>query len=247
MPTNTLLVAQLDAEQVVSQSSSGATGTGAFLLDPVQHMLAYSLTYQGLEAGGANSIALYNFGKGKNGEAVGMLCGTGTQPCPNGTSASISGRFENADGSALDNTLIGAERVYVEIVGGNGKPEIRGQLAHLAPAAHGSGTAIVSETYLPNGKISVFYAATVASTSGAPTNAALVGGRAPRARVFRARAALPRLNLRTSRDKEMGGSLSGLYEVSSAAPNAFFAARLLSKNIFRTRRSHPETGSAQYT
>ena len=178
-----------------------------------------------------------------------MLCGAGTQPCPNGTSASISGRFENADGRALDNTLIGeldSERVYVEIVGGNGKPEIRGQLApngamvkvanyvaHLAPAAgsgaHGSGTAIVSETYLPNGKISVFYAATVAGTSGAPTNAALVGGRAPQARVFRARAALPRLKLRTSRDKEMGGSLSGLYEVSSAAPNALFAARLLSK------------------
>ena len=118
MPTNTLLVAQLDAEQVVSQSSSGATGTGAFLLDPVQHMLAYSLTYQGLEAGGANSIALYNFGKGKNGEAVGMLCGTGTQPCPNGTSASISGRFENADGSlalVAHNTL--------SVIGGDQSPQ----------------------------------------------------------------------------------------------------------------------------
>src|SRR5580700_7595041 len=39
MPTNTLLVAQLDAKQVAGPSSSSATGTGAFLLDPVQHTL----------------------------------------------------------------------------------------------------------------------------------------------------------------------------------------------------------------
>jgi hypothetical protein len=69
MAKTTLLLAQLDATQVVGGSSSSATGTGAFLLDPSQHTLAYSLTYQGLEAGGSKSIALYNFGKGKNGDS----------------------------------------------------------------------------------------------------------------------------------------------------------------------------------
>src|SRR5271169_1105326 len=82
MPTNTLLVARLNAQQVVGGGSSRATGTGAFLLDPVQHTLAYSLTYQGLQAGAPKSIALYNFGKGKNGEVIKTLCGPGTQPCP---------------------------------------------------------------------------------------------------------------------------------------------------------------------
>ena len=53
MPANTLFLAQLNAEQVASGSTSSATGTGVFLLDPVQHTLEYHLTYQGLEAGGA--------------------------------------------------------------------------------------------------------------------------------------------------------------------------------------------------
>jgi hypothetical protein len=248
MPTNTLLVAQLDAKQVAGPSSSSATGTGAFLLDPVQHTLDYSLTYQGLEAGGAKSIALYNFGKGKNGEEVKKLCGAGAQPCPNSTSATISGRFERGDGRELDNNLIGefdSERVYAEIVGGNDKPEIRGQLApngamvmvknyvaHLAPIegshSKGSGTAIVSETYLPGGKVSVFYATTVANTLGPPTNAALVGKSVPKVHTFTPRTALPQLKLRFSRDQETGGSLTGLYVVKSAAPNALFATRLLS-------------------
>jgi hypothetical protein len=244
MPANTLLVAQLDAKQVAGGSSSSATGTGAFLLDPVQHTLAYSLTYQGLEAGNPNSIALYNFGSGKAGKIVKALCGAGSQPCPGGPSATISGRFERGDDIPLDYNLIAefdSGRVYVEIVGGNGKPEIRGQLgangamvrvanyiAHLAPAggadSKGSGTAILSETYLPGGKVSVFYAATVAGTSGALTNAALVGNPAPTA----PRMALPHLKLRFSRDRQTGGSFSGVYDINSAAPNALSAARLLS-------------------
>ncbi|SEC95166.1 CHRD domain-containing protein [Rhizobiales bacterium GAS191] len=245
MPTNTLLVAQLDAKQVVGGSSSSATGTGAFLLDPVKHTLEYSLTYQGLEAGGAKSIALHNFGLGKNGDAVRTLCGAGAQPCPDGSSVTIAGRLERGDGRALDNDLIGefdSERVYVEIVGGNGKPEIRGQLApngamvkimnyvaHLAPAegtkSNGSGTAILSETYLPGGRVSVLYVGTVAGTSGAPTNAALAGGPASKA-VFSRKMALPQLKLRFSRDKKTGGSLSGFYEVKSAARDALLATRL---------------------
>jgi hypothetical protein len=49
-------------------------GTGAFLLDAAQHTSSY-LTYQGLDAGGAKSIALYNFGRGKNGARIATLCG----------------------------------------------------------------------------------------------------------------------------------------------------------------------------
>jgi hypothetical protein len=246
MAANTLLVAQLDAKQVVGGSGSTATGTGAFLLDPAQRTLMFDLTYEGLASGSPKSIALYNFGQGKNGEAVKVLCGVDALPCPNAASATISGRLERGDGRELDNNLLGefgSERVYVEIVGADGKPEIRGQLApnsamvmvsnfvvNLAPAegvdSKGTGTAVVSETHLPGGKVSVFYAATVAGTSGAPTNAALVKGPTPKARAFTERSALPKMQLRSSRDKKMGGSLTGAYEINSAAPTALSATRL---------------------
>lgn len=249
MATTTLLVAQLDAKQVVGGSSSSGTGTGAFLLDPAKHSMEYSLTYQGLESGSAKSIGLYNFGRGKNGEPIKLLCGADVQPCPTGNSATISGRFERGDTRALDNALIGefdSERVYVEIVGADGRPEIRGQLgpntamvpytsfvAHLAPApgteSKGSGTAIFSETNLPGGKTSVFYAATVAGTSGAPTNIALAGGAGPTARAFTRQLALPQLKLSPSREGKTGGSLTGLFEVNSAAPNALLATALMRK------------------
>ncbi len=243
MAETTLLLAQLDGKQVVGGSASSASGTGAFLLDPVQRTLTYRLTYQGLEAGGASSIALRNFDKGGNGEAVRVLCGAEAERCPEGASATISGRAEGG-GRPLDNALIGefdSGRVYIEIVGGAGKPEIRGQLgangamvmvtsyvANLAPAAgtesKGSGTAVVSETYLPGDKVSVFYAATVAGTSGAPTNAGLVAGAA---RAFATRTALPKLERKLSRDRESGGSLSGQYEVNGKARDALLATRLV--------------------
>lgn len=247
MATNTLLVAQLDAKQVVGGSASSATGTGAFLLDPAQRTLMYNLTYEGLASGGARSIALHNFGQGKNGETVKVLCGAEGRPCPNAASATISGRFERGDGRELDNNLIGefgSERVYVEIVGADGKAEIRGQLApnsamvmvsnfvvNLAPAegvdSKGTGTAVVSETHLPGGKVAVFYAATVAGTSGAPTNAALVSGATPQARTFTTQSALPKLQLRSARDRRTGGSLAGAYEVNRATPTARFATRIM--------------------
>ena len=248
MASNTLFVAQLDAKQVVGGSSSSATGTGAFVLDK-KRALQYSLTYQGLDAG-AKSIALYNFGKGKNGEAVKVLCGPGAQPCPAGNAATISGSFERGDSRAIDNALVGefdSGRIYVEIAGNDGKPQIRGQLEHngamvavanytvnLAPLAgvdsKGTGTAVVSETYLPGGKTSVFYAATVAGTSGAPTNASLGGAAAPAEHAFTPQAALPQLKLNLSRDRQTGGSLSGTYQVDTAAPNALLASRLLRTN-----------------
>jgi hypothetical protein len=244
--TNTLLVAQLDAKQVVGGSASSATGTGAFLLDRVQRTLAYNLTYEGLASGSAKSIALYNFGRGKNGDAAKVICGGDTKPCPKGPSATISGRFEQSEGRPLDNKMLGefgSERVYVEIVGSDGQAEIRGQLApnsamvmvsnyvvNLTPsegtASKGSGTAIISETHLPDGKVAVFYAATVAGTSGPPTNAALVNGPTPSARTFTVRKALPNMQLRSSRDKKAGGSLSGNYKVNHAVPTALLATRL---------------------
>jgi hypothetical protein len=262
MPANTLLVAQLNAKEVVGGSSSRATGTGAFLLNPVQHSLAYSLTYEGLQGGGAKRIVLANFGKGKNGEVVKVLCGSGAEPCPSGNSATISGRFERAGERALDNHLIGefdSQRIYVEIIGGNGEGEIRGQLApngamvpvanyvaHLQPApgvdSKGTGTAIVSEIYFPGGKVSVFYAATVAGVSSPPVKAGLVAGRPAKAPLFNPRTALPKGKLLSSPEDVTGGSLEGLFDVDSADPQAVFVKRLLPRGngqigiVITTRR-----------
>ncbi|MEJ0075855.1 MAG: CHRD domain-containing protein [Alphaproteobacteria bacterium] len=250
MGTNTLFLAQLDAKQVVGGSASTATGTGAFLVDRAQRTLAYNLTYEGLASGGAKSIAIHNFGQGKNGEVVKTICGADAKACPNGPSATVAGRLEEREGRPLDNNLLGefaSERTYVEIVGNDGKAEIRGQLSpnsamvkvtnytvNLAPAegtgSAGTGTAVVSETHLPDGKIAVFYAATVAGTAGTPTNAALVSGPTPKERTFAARSALPKLQLRASQGAKSGGSLSGSYEVNRAAPTALFAARLITEN-----------------
>jgi hypothetical protein len=246
MAANTLFVAQLDAKQVVGGSSSSATGTGAFVLDK-KHAVQYNLTYQGLDSA-AKSIALYNFDKGKNGDAIKVLCGPGAQPCPAGNAGTISGNFERGDSRAIDNALVGefdSGRVYVEITGSDGKPQIRGQLDHngamvmvmnytvnLAPLpgvdSKGNGTAVVSETYLPGGKTTVFYAATVADTSGAPTNAALGGAPNPAAAAaFTPQTALPQLKVTLSRDRQTGGSLSGIYQINTAAPNALLASRVL--------------------
>jgi hypothetical protein len=249
MARTTLLVAQLDARQVVGGGKSSATGTGTFLLDPSARTLNYNLTYQGLESGGAKSIALRNFGKGGVGEVIKTICSSDAEHCPSGAGATLTGALDSG-GRPLENSLIGefdSGRVYVEIVGADGKPEIRGQLgpntamvmvmsfvAHLAPIegsdSKGAGTAIVSETYLPGGKTSVFYAATVADTSGAPTSVALAGGPAPTREALATRLALPKLQLSRSRNREAGGSLSGVYEVNSAIPNPLLATHLMSAN-----------------
>ena len=200
-------------------------------------------------SGGPKSIALRNFGKGGDGEVIKTICGPEAERCPSGAGATLSGAFDSS-GRSLENSLIGefdSGRVYVEIVGANGKPEIRGQLgpntamvmvmsyvAHLAPIegsqSKGAGTAVVSETYLPGGKTSVFYSATVADTSSAPTNVALVGGPAPSPEALATRSSLPELKLSPSRNRETGGSLSGVYVVNNALPNPLLASRLMSAN-----------------
>ena len=245
MPMNTLFVAQLDGAHVVGKSASLAVATGAFLLAPRHHSLSYHLTYQGLEAGGPRSIALYHFGAGGNGRQIEILCGAGPQRCPSGAAATIVGALGN-DRGALDNTMIGefdSGRVYVEIVGGDGKPEIRGQLganpamvrvanfvAQLAPvrgsSSHGSGTAVVSETLLPGGKIGVFYALTIAGTSGVPMQAAFVRNLAHSVARVAPEMVLPRAEVRASRDRT-GGALTGAYDVDAAGSKAPFASRII--------------------
>jgi hypothetical protein len=247
MPTTTLLAAQLDAKQVVDISVSRATGTGAFLLDPTARTLAYQLTYQGLEHGPAARIALHNFGSGKNGETVRVLCGEGAPPCPPSSSATLVASAANDDKKPIDNALVAefdSERIYIEIVGGDGKPEIRGQLApngamvrvtsyiaHLAPGAgvdsKGAGTAILSETHLPGGKVSVFFAATVSTPAGVLKSAGLVSDVGGKHRGFTPDAALPRLEVSYSGDKTAGGSLSTLYVANEAKPGVPLAAHLV--------------------
>jgi hypothetical protein len=247
MASHTLLLAQLDGAQVVPSSASQGTGTGAFLLDPARHALTYDLTYHGLESGGARSIALRNFGRGANGAELAVLCGEGVRPCPAGPGATISGTVDRIKGRAFDNRLVSeldSERVYVEIVGGGGKPEIRGQLApndamvpvssyvaRLVPAegtkSAGSGTAVVSEVFLPGGKVSVFYAATVTGTASEPVAAGVVGvpiKPPPKPPAF---LRLPALKLRPSRAAKNGASLSGSYETDQTGRKQPLVTRLL--------------------
>ena len=73
----------------------------------------------------------------------------------------------------------------------------------------------------------MFYAATVASTSGAPTNVAMVSGPTPQARTFTAAAALPKLQLRSAPSRKTGGSLTGAYEIDREKPSAPLASRLI--------------------
>src|SRR4051812_31510654 len=95
MADKVLLLAQLDGQQVVPATTSKATATGAFQLDPRHRSLEYRLTYQGLEGGAPQLIALYNFGRGKDGERVAVLCGdTADNACPQRDSATISGQIK---------------------------------------------------------------------------------------------------------------------------------------------------------
>jgi len=256
MPSKTLFLARLDGGQVASPTTSSATGTGAFLLDPGRHTMAYQLTYQGLESGGARTVALFNFGRGRNGALLEVLCGGQASPCPDGASATISGSFSEIEKRRFDNVINGeldSERVYVEIEGRDGKPEIRGQLApngamvpyrdfvaHLTPLAtlarqkgahgSGSGTAIMSEVYLPGGVVSMFYVVTVAGASGPPTRALLVGvpagkdGASPGA--FKPKLVLPAPKIAKSRSSD-GGTLSGAYKVARGKAGAPLPAELI--------------------
>jgi len=239
----TLFLVQGRAAKVVPPSTSSATATGAFLVDPARRSVSYEITFHGLENGPPRSIALHNFGAGANGAVIHRICG-GNRPCPDLTSASLTGTWEgDRDSARLDGKLLGelaSARVYLEIVGGNGKGEVRGQLepngamvpvrnfvAHLAPApnskSRGAGTAVLSEVHFADGRVSVLYEITVAGTSGAPKSAELVRvpAAADRSQLrFLSRNALPRLRLLPSRAAAAGGTMTGEYEASRQQRNA---------------------------
>lgn len=189
-----LYVAQLVGGKAVPRSPSRATGTGAFIVDPKARTMRFEVTYLGLETGPARGIGLYNFGAGGNGELVRQLCGSGALACPSGTSARIEGQWSEGDRKPIDNTLLGelaTGRLYLQIDGGSGTAELRAQLepngamvpvrnyvGHLTPGrgreSGGTGTVVLSETYLPGGRVEVFYQLTVSGTTDVPTGASIV-------------------------------------------------------------------------
>ncbi len=248
----TLFLAQAAAANVVPPGTSSATATGVFLIDHASRTVNFDLTFQGLEHGPPKKIALYNFGVGGNGALVHTICGDAARPCPDLASANITGAWDGQGRSRLDGKLLGefaSARVYLEIVGGDGKPEIRGQLepndamvpvknylAHLEPApgveSHGVGTAVLSEVHFPDGRVAVFYHLTVARTSGTPRSAALVGvpaatGQAESLPRNLNQNVLPRLKLLSSDANATGGTMTGEYEVDRRESNALFATNLL--------------------
>jgi hypothetical protein len=107
-------------------------------------------------------------------------------------------------------------------------------MPNQVPGAAGEGTAVLSETYLPGGKIAVEYSVTVAGTAGAPEAAALVS--APRASMakgarFLTASQLP--DIRVSEGAEPGGagkgggSFNGAYTVAQVGPRALIAGAFL--------------------
>jgi len=245
-----LLVAQLSGAKVVPPGASTATGTGAFVIGKTDRALSYDLTYQGLTRGAPTSIVLRNFAAGANGQLVRSLCGTADAPCPSASSATMGGRFDprqlELDGKLLTEFATG--RIYVEIVGGDGKAEIRGQLepngamarvanytSQLQPLpgtqSKGSGTAVLSEVFLPGNRVYVFYDVTVADARGVPRNAALVGvpaGDGPNIRLFSTKNALPALKLSGIRQNATGGTMTGEYEVARSKDDALSVTQLMS-------------------
>ena len=255
MPANTLFVAQLAGDAVAGGSPSKATGTGTFVLAAARRAMSYRLTYQGLESDRAKSIAIYHFGRGRNGPVYAMLCGgNGAKPCPTGNSATIAGTVE--DGRAMTNATISefdSERMYIEVADASGKPAIRGQLTpngamvsyhnytvDLADAKGGkaSGTAVLTEVHVAPSKTVVFYTATVANGSGAPSRVSLL---APPARTFTADLALP--GLKVSGVGATGGTLTGSYDVEGERGGPLVATLLSTGakvGIVITTERHPD-------
>jgi hypothetical protein len=241
-----LFTATADSAQVVPHRPSAATATVGVTIDRTANDLRYDLTYHGLEHGAPTRIAIHNFGAGGNGAVVAVLCGQGAAPCPARPSARIAGAIGTLPLTARLFSEFVSSRTYVEIVGGDGRPEIRGQLAtngamvpvrnyiaRLAPApgapGAGEGTAVLSETYLPGGRVGVQYSVTVAGTSGPPDDASLTGvTRQPEvtARFLRS-ARLPVALRAFSARARGGGTFSGRYVASRTDKSAVLAVKLL--------------------
>lgn len=229
-----LFLASMDASHVVPRSTSRASATGAFVADAVKRTVDYEITYHGVERPPTRTIALRNFDAGGNGALVHTICGGDATRCPEGASANLAGTWDGRGPVALDEKLLGelaSGRIYVEVVGADGKPEIRGQLepngamvpvknfvAHLAAApgvdSRGTGTAVMSEVHYADGRVAVIYRLTVADTSGTPNSAALATrGRA--AAPLRLNT-LPKSTFLSTGAAATGATLSGQYETRAA-------------------------------
>ena len=241
-----LFLGRANGAQVVPRQSSAATATAAIVIDRAQGQLRYDITYNGLERGVATRIGLYNFGAGGNGATVALLCGGGDAPaCPERSSARLAGTAALRPGGPLLSEFASG-RVYLQIDSGDGRPEIRGQLdangamvasriylARLAPRAEagatGEGTAVLSETYLPDDRVAVEYSVTIAGTSGRPEEVALIGvaspGDAAAARYVRS-SRLPTALRLFSAAARNGGSFSGNYVVRRSDRSALLADKL---------------------
>lgn len=187
-----LFLARASGDQVVPKQQTSATATAAIIFSRAERNFRYDLTYSDLERGPPSQILLRNFGEGGNGKDVAVICGAGSSPCPDARAARLSGRLAGPQVAPSLLSEFASGRVYLEIVGSDGRGEIRGQLdangamvpsrtfvARLAPAASpgaaGEGTAVLSETYLPDDRVAVDYSVTVAGTNGVPQDVSLVG------------------------------------------------------------------------
>jgi len=131
--TSTLLAAHLEASNVVPPSNSSGSGTGVFVFSAKdrQSALSYQLSYATLTSPEVRSITLNNFGAGKEGKVVHVICGEEAKKCPTGTDGTLRGSWSSEDaGMPLTKPLwteLANRRIYVEVETAKGK-EIRSQL-----------------------------------------------------------------------------------------------------------------------
>lgn len=230
-----LFLARASGAQVVPRQATAASATATLILDFRRRQIRYEITYSGLGRGPATRIALYNFDTGGNGEQVAVLCGRGARACPGGSGARMSGTLPTRRWGGPLLAELASGRIYVQVDGG-GRPEIRGQLAanmamvpsrtYLArlapsgePGAAGAGTAVLSETYLPDDRVAVEYHVTVTGTTGTPQAASLVAVRGPDLAAFRLLRLEPLPNRREgppARTRD-GATFAGGYTVTGPA------------------------------
>lgn len=229
-----LFLAQLNSDQVVgTEAQVGASGTAALVIDRRRRTATIDMTYEGL-SDPPRRIALFNGSRGAAGKLVLAICGE-TEACPPQSGA----RLKAAPAINMDPRLLSefsSGRIYLQVESSRGA--IRGQVetngamvmsrnyvAALSPrpgsGGTGEGTAVLSETYLPNGKVNVQYSVTVARTSGTPTRAII--GRAGNLtgflanRQFSVTNRLPLADNLALATRPGGGSLRGHYLVTRAS------------------------------
>ena len=243
-----LFLARATGDQVIPRRSTAATATAALIVDIRHRQISYDLTYSGLRSASASRIALYNFDSGGNGARVALLCGAGTRACPAGRGARLGGTLaaERWRGPLLAELASG--RVYIQIDSG-GRAEIRGQfaanmamvrsrtyLAKLVPSgeagASGAGTAVMSETFLPNDRIAVEYHVTVSGTSGRPEAASLAAVSGPGLAAFRTARSelLPTKRVQLSARPRDGATFAGGYTATGSAQSQNLANFMMANN-----------------